>query len=225
MNTNVILALSMSAAALVLSTCIDKKFEETVPKEFDAAFVTGEICLPSNIATGTSEQGGAPEFPIRIETCVYRCVKVDRSTVNWHYAWRCQGDACYMALLITGHVTRIDAEKRCDARDLPDPPKSECKNEVFEYMIDPPCCMGEGDEAGYVADTFVVTVPYLTLEEGEEVIGRINDGEPVTEAAAGVVGNQSYPARQFTVNFDPSHPVISSHDALGEDTCHHIPAP
>jgi hypothetical protein len=218
--------------AFSLCGCADKiaekKFKEEVPDEFYAAFVTGDICLPSTIATGTTAEGGAPNYPIRIETCIYRCIEVDRDSVRWHYAWQCNDGVCYMALLITGYVKKVKGEKECDPRDLPDPPKSECTNMVFEYLIDPPCCMDEGDGAMYADSTFVVAIPYLDLAQGQEVIERLESGESVHEAAAYVVGAQNFPERQFTVDFDPIHPTLSSHedlDALGAAACHHIPAP
>ncbi len=209
---------------LVLVTghsCVDKF---PLPDEFDAAFVTGEICMPSAIATGTTEVEEGPRYPVRIETCVYRCIEVDRNSVRWHYQWRCSGDQCQMVLLITGHVTRVDGEKDCDARDLPDPPEGECRKEVFEHDITTPCCRGDNKDQ-YATGPFLVAVPYLTFDDSQELSDRVAKGESATEAAADIVGNQNISARQFMVSFDPSYPPVESVDDLTDADCHHIPAP
>lgn len=216
--------LLVSPVWLVLITghsCVDKF---PLPEEFDAAFVTGEICMPSAIATGTTEVEDGPRYPVRIETCVYRCIQVDRNTVRWNYQWRCSGGQCQMVLLITGHVTKVDGEKDCDARDLPDPPEGECRKEVFEYNITTPCCRGDNKDE-YATGPFLVTIPYLTYDESQELFDRVEKGERITEVAAEIVGNQNIPERQFVVSFDPSYPPVESVDDLTDADCHHIPAP
>ena len=222
----VLLVLPTLLTVLTGQSCSIDKFP--LPDKFDAALVTGEVCLPSNIATGTTEEDDAPLYPVRIETCVYRCVEVNRETVNWHYGWICQEPlGCQMVLLIMGEVNRVKGEKDCDARDLPDPPKSECKKEVFEFMIDPPCCLDpNGDDVNdYVAGDMVITVPYLTFEDGKEAGERFDAEESAFDIAMDVVGIQNYPERRFTFNFDPDNPVLTSPDELDSGDCHHIPAP
>lgn len=213
-------ALSVVALA-TLDACVD---EFPLPDEFDAAFVTGEVCLPTNIATGTTEADGAPAFPVRISTCVYRCVEIEPGSVALRSAWVCSGAACEMTLLASAHVKRVGGDD-CDARDLPDPPASECTPQTFDFMMTPPCCTDNGAGNEFRTGPFRVTVPYLDLDQGNAVVARINAGESPSQVITEEIGLQSYESRQFLVNFDPTNPVVDSHDALGPETCHAIAAP
>jgi hypothetical protein len=212
-----------AALALVCSTaCVDTF---PLPDEFDAAFVTGTVCMPSSVRTGTSQSGGAPEYPLRIETCAYRCIDVDRSTVSIRNHWVCLAGQCEMVLLATAHVLKASGQDDCDARDLPDPPSSQCTVERFEFTLSPPCCIDEGSGPEYLNGDVRVTVPYLDLDQGQRVVDRINQGESPSTVIEQEVGRQNYPSRQFIVNFDPGHPEVQTHDELGPETCHDIPAP
>jgi len=216
-------AARLSVASVCAIACGIDTFP--LPDEFDAAFVTGQVCMPTNLATGTSEAGGAPQFPIRFDTCLYRCINLDPMT-SVNSSWSCIGNQCQMVVLASGHARRVGGEEDCDARDLPDPPSGECIERSFPFMLSPPCCTT--DAAGnnqYVTGDFQVIVPFLDLDQADEVVSRIKAGESPSVVVSDVVGNQNIPERQFVVNFDPSHPAVASSDDLGPGDCHSIPAP
>jgi hypothetical protein len=193
-----------------------------LPDEFDAAFVTGNVCMPSIIATGTAP-GNAPKFPIRMETCVYRCVQVDDASVEFNYFWSCVGEQCQMQLLLTAHVRRVGGQEDCDARQLPAPPASECTQKIFNFDAVPPPAAQDGS---YRAGPFLVTVPYLDFDQGNNVVSRLNNGEAPQVVIPEVVGAQNFPQRQFLVTFDPAAPPTTvKASELTADTCHPIAAP
>ena len=140
-------------------------------------------------------------------------------------AWSCAAGQCRMALLATAHVRRVRGEDDCDARNLPAPKQSECTRETFEWMVPPPRCGSPDCTREYPTGDFLVFLPYLELEEGQEVVDRIEAGESAVVVLQDVVGSQDYRERQFTVNFDPSHPPVSDPSALTPEDCHSIPPP
>jgi hypothetical protein len=193
-----------------------------VPSEFDAAFVTGTVCMPTQIQTGADAK-----FAVRFETCVYRCVQIDRTAgIHLNYGWACGGNVCQMALLATAHMLRVKGEDDCDARELPAPKPSECLPETVGFDdIDPPRCQGPSCDEEYLTGPFTVTIPYLDLDQGEDVVDRVSKGENVVQVVQEVVGPQRDPKRAFTVAFDPSYEQFNDPDALTGADCHEIPPP
>ncbi len=203
------------AAPLLLfltSGCGDKF---PLPDEFDAAFTTGQICVPSQVATGE----GVDSYPVRFDLCLYRCVSVDRSTATVRTVYRCAAGQCQMVMLLTAHVYTIDGEEGCDARDLVDPPEGECTSESFEFNVSVPTINGEKSTGD-----FAVSIPYLELEQGQNLVDRLAAGEDASTVVQEEVGSQNYPGRQFALNFDPAHP---SRDfaSLTDADCKPISAP
>lgn len=193
-----------------------------LPDEFDSAFVTGRVCMPQNVHTGQSAPG-APEYPVRFETCLYRCVELQPGTVTFRNHWACLGPACEMMLLLTAHVLRVDGQEDCDARDLVAPPASECTPHTFDFTAEPPHVdMGSGDT--YLTGNFRVSVPFLDLAQSQKVLAQVDAGISPIEAAKNA-GVQAAADRQFNVNFDPVHPVLTTHDQLQATDCHTIAPP
>lgn len=185
-----------------------------IPDEFDAAFTAGRVCMPSQIATGVST------YPVRFEYCRYRCITIDQAA-SIRAAWQCALGQCNMMLLATSHATRIDSEDKCDGRDLADPPTDECTPETFDFNVTLPT---SSDGAVKTGD-FLITIPYLELEQADRIVTRLDAGEPTSLVLQEEAGDQNYPSRQFVVNFDTTHAPVESHDAIAESDCHNIPLP
>lgn len=198
--------------ALLSSGCADKF---PLPDEFDAAFTTGEVCVPSDVKTGE----GVDSYPVRFDLCLYRCVTVDRSTAKVRTVYRCSAGQCQMVMLVTAHAYTVDGEENCDARDLVDPPKGECSLESFEFNVSLPTINGEKSTGD-----FLVSVPYLELEQGQNVVDRLAAGENAGVVVQEEVGTQNYPGRQFNLNFDPAHPPRDATSLTAAD-CKPISAP
>lgn len=194
------------------SGCADKF---PLPEEFDAAFTTGQVCVPSQVATGD----GVETYPVRFDLCLYRCVSVDRSTATVRTVYRCGGGQCQMVMLVTAHAYTIDGEEGCDARDLVDPPEGECTSESFEFNVGLPTINGEKSTGN-----FSVSIPYLELEQGQNLVDRLAAGENPSLVVQEEVGAQNYPERQFVLNFDPAHPVRDAASLTSAD-CKPISAP
>jgi hypothetical protein len=193
-----------------------------LPDEFDSAFVTGRVCMPQNVQTGTTAPGAA-QYPVRFETCLYRCVEIEPGTVAFRNHWACLGPACEMMLLLTARVLRVAGQQDCDARDLVAPSASECTAQTFEFTAEPPHVVMDGVDT-YVPGNFRVSVPFLDLAQSQKVLAQVNSGVSPIEAAknAGV----KVPAdSQFNVNFDPAHALVTMHNQLQEADCHNIKAP
>lgn len=193
-----------------------------LPDEFDSAFVTGRVCMPEKVQTGTSAPG-APEYPVRFETCLYRCVTLEPGTVTFRNHWACLGPACEMMLLLTAHVLRVDGQDDCDARDLVAPPTSECTPQTFDFTAEPPHTdMGTGD--AYLTGNFRVSVPFLDLAQSQKVLAQVDAGISPIEAAKNA-GVEVGADRQFSVNFDPANPAVTTHSQLQPTDCHTIAPP
>ncbi|HEY5955523.1 MAG TPA: hypothetical protein VIV60_03175 [Polyangiaceae bacterium] len=227
MTTGIHYQACCALCVLILTACgksNDGNGRLEVPDEFDAPFVTGRVCMPSKVQTGTSGQTNpVPAFPLRIETCIYRCIAIQGSTVTYYS--QCAGNQCMMTLLAYGHALRVPGEQNCDANELPAPDSSECTNETFDFTLEPPGCGNAGCDQQVPKGAFNVSVPYLDQQQGQDLLTRLNRGESLVDAARTVVGTQSYPSRQFVVNFDPSNPAVSGADALTDEDCHEIAQP
>jgi hypothetical protein len=209
-------AVSILAVCIPAFGCTAAIDKYPLPDEFDAAFVTGTVCMPSPIQAGGT-------FPLRMETCLYRCVEVVPGTVAFNYIGGCQGAACQMQLLLTAHLRKVAGQEDCDARDLPNPPAGECTPQVFPFDSVPTLQAGDGSP---ISGLFFVTVPYLDYEQGNTLVSRLNNGEDALTVIPDVVGMQNYPQRQFPVTFDPAAPAVTLTAAqLGAETCHPIAAP
>ncbi len=187
-----------------------------LPEQFDAAFTVGQVCAPPEVATGDPDMS----YPVQFDLCVYRCMNIDRSTAAVRTMYQCAGNQCQMVMLATAHATRDPDEQGCDARDMADPPADECSTESFLFNVAVPTINGEAQSG-----TFAVTIPYLELEEGQRVIDRIEAGDNPNQVIQEEVGQQDYPQRQFTMNFDPSHEPVADHASIPESGCHQIEAP
>jgi hypothetical protein len=193
-----------------------------VPNEFDAYFVAGTVCMPTNVATGTTGPRTTTGFPLRFDICRHRCITLDRGTAYLEAPWQCAAGQCNMLLLARARAYRVQAEQNCDGRELPDPPAGACTPETFSFSnMDPPCCMNGSD---YLTGNVVTAVPFMTLDQAQKVSDRVAAGENVLTVLPQVAGPP--PAdHQWVVNYDQSHPVVSDPAALGGTDCHAIRAP
>jgi hypothetical protein len=200
--------------ALALASCSVDKFP--LPDEFDAAFATGQVCAPTNVGTAA----GAATYPVRFDLCVYRCITLDRSTTQVRSFYSCSAGVCQMMYLATAHAITDQTQQDCDGRDLVDPPSDECRLERFDFNLSFPDFNGER-----VDGNFLVTIPFLELDQGQRVIDRLQAGEDPHTVISEEVGVQNYPMRQFNMSFDAAHPTITTHDQLTAADCHDIEAP
>jgi hypothetical protein len=204
--------LALTPCLLVLA-CSDAV---PIPKEFDAAFTAGRVCVPSQIATGGANQ----TYPVRFEFCRYRCINLDKYEATIRSAWQCAAGQCSMMLLAATHATRIDSEEDCDGRDLADPPADECTKETYDFVVTLPSANGQPSTGN-----FLTTIPYLELEQADKIIGRIQAGEDAGTVLKEDAGSQNYPSRQFMLSFETSYAPVTSHDLIAPSDCHQIPLP
>jgi hypothetical protein len=189
-----------------------------VPNEFEAYFVAGTVCMPTNIATGTTGCRTAPGHPIRFDICRHRCITLDTARID--LPWQCTAGQCNMLLLAHAHATRVQSEQNCDGRELPSPPPGTCTPETYSFSDIDPACSTEGN---YVTGNMLTAVPFLTLPQAQQVSDRVNAGENVMTVAQQVAGPP--PAdHQWVVNYDVSNPVVSDPSALSGADCHAITA-
>jgi hypothetical protein len=195
-----------------------------IPDQFEATLVTGTLCMPSQIQTGRPGDTVSPQYPVRFTTCLYRCVTLspDAST-KMDSIWDCNSD-CRVILVPIEHFVRVAGEQGCDASQFVSPPPAECTNQTLDWMIPTPG-RGTGSSRTYPTGPFRVTVPFLTLAQSQQYAARTNAGEVAGDVLDQLVGTQSYPTREFFVNFDPSYPAVTSADQLGAGDCHALPAP
>jgi hypothetical protein len=193
-----------------------------VPDEFDAYFVAGTVCMPTNVATGTTNSPSTPGFPIRFDICRHRCITLDRATAYLEAPWQCAAGQCNMLLLAHAHAYRVKTEQNCDGRELPSPPPGACTPETFAFSnMPPPCCM---NDSSYLTGNVVTVVPFMTLDQAQQVSDSVAKGENVQTAVQRVAGPP--PAdHQWVVNYDPGNAVVSDPMALGGADCHVISAP
>jgi hypothetical protein len=192
-----------------------------VPDDFDAAFTTGRICIPSQIANASP----TTSYPVRFIYNLYDCVNVTPNTQDIVGVFTCpgQGLPCQMVLLATAHLTKdtaVEQASGCDARDLESPPAGRFEEVTQDFNLGLPD-FGSGPVSG----PFVITIPYLTLDQGQTVIDRLAEGDDPYTVIQEEVGQQNYPSRQITVNFSATAtPVTSAGDIPAAD-CHDIPLP
>ena len=125
-------------------------------------------------------------------------------------------------MMASAQATRVQSEENCDGRELPSPPAGQCRPESFTFAdIDPPCCL---DGTNYVQGNVQVVVPFMDLDQAKQVESRVAQGESPQQVINEVVGPPPA-ARQWVVNLDPAHPVVSDGASLAGADCHAIPAP
>ena len=192
-----------------------------VPDTFRAYFVAGTVCMPTNIASSSGGEGTAPGYPVRFDVCTHRCITLDRATARIEQSFLCAAGQCSMVMLASAQATRVQSETNCDGRELPSPPPGECRLETFTFSdIDPPFL----SSGSYVQGNVQVAVPFMNLDQAEQVQNRVAAGENATQVINEVVGPPA-PARQWMVNLDPGHAAVSDGASLAGADCHAIPAP
>ncbi len=192
-----------------------------VPDTFQAYFVAGDVCMPSQVATGAMGPNTAPQYPVRFDICRHRCITLDRATARIETSFLCAAGQCDMIMLARAQAYRVQNQENCDGRELPSPPPGSCEPETFTFMLDPPCCL-EGNN--YMTGNMRVSVPFMDLDQADEVSSRVAAGEPAQNVIAQVVGPP--PAdRQWIVNYDPGNAVVSDGATLSGADCHPIAAP
>lgn len=193
-----------------------------IPDSFTAYFVTGRVCMPSKIATVDSAEGTAPGYPVRFDVCTHRCITVDRSTARIQNAWQCAAGQCSMMIMASARAMRVESQSDCDGRELPNPPAGQCTDESFVFdSIEPPY---DPAAAKYQTGDMAVTVPFLDLQQAQEVSTRVAAGESPQMVIQQVVGGPQ-PSRSWTVNFDTGHTVVSDGASLSGSDCHAMPIP
>jgi len=192
-----------------------------VPDTFRAYFVAGTVCMPTNIASSSGGADTAPGYPVRFDVCTHRCITLDRATASIQQSFLCAAGQCSMVMLASAQATRVQSEKNCDGRELPSPPAGACRPETFTFSdIDPPFL----SSGSYVQGNVQVAVPFMDLDQAEQVQSRVAAGENATQVINEVVGPPA-PARQWVVNLDPGHAAVSDGASLAGADCHAIPAP
>ncbi len=192
-----------------------------VPDEFDAAFATGTFCIPSQIATASP----TTHYPVRFVYHLYDCANVTPGTQFIRSFYTCPGAGlpCQMVLLATAHLTKDTAVEQslgCDARNLQSPPAGRFEEVTQDFSVTLP-----NFGSGPVTGPFVVTIPYLTLEQGQRVVDRIEAGDDPYTVVSEEVGQQDYPARKISVNFSDTATPVADSSAIPAADCHDIPAP
>ena len=87
-----------------------------VPDQFEAYFVAGTVCIPTNVATGTTGPGTMSSnnagHPIRFDICRHRCITLDRGTAYLEAPWQCPAPGqCNMLLLAHARAYRVQADE------------------------------------------------------------------------------------------------------------------
>lgn len=187
-----------------------------LPESFDVAFAVGKVCIPTEVATGEASM----TYPVRFDLCRYRCIDLERSTARLHAVHTCALGSCRMVLMATVTAHSKLEEKNCDARDLIDPPPSECEAERFDFFLPVPLLDGEPVRA-----ETSVHIPFLQLEEGQHVIDRLNDGDDPNTVILEEVGYLGPPERELTIRFGDEYEPLVSHDDFAATDCHPIELP
>jgi len=211
----------LSCSALLVLALFGCGDTVPVPAEFDAAFATGTVCIPSQIANASP----TTHYPVRFTYHLYDCVDVTPSTQFIRTVYTCPGGGlpCQMIMLATAHLTRdetVQSTVGCDARDLENPPAGRFTEVNQDFSVSLPNFGGTP-----VSGPFLITIPYLTLDEGQRVIDRIDAGEDPATVVSEEVGPQNYPARQITVNFSETATPVATAAEIPASDCHSIPVP
>src|SRR5688572_4574147 len=128
-----------------------------VPDQFKAAFTTGRVCIPSQIATDSA----TTHYPVRFEYNLYDCVHITPGSVRILTVFQGQ----QMVMLAMAELTKdatVEQTLGCDARELETPPAGRFQATTQDFSVSVPQ-YGDGTRA---TGTFLVTIPYLTLEQG-----------------------------------------------------------
>ena len=186
-----------------------------VPDTFRATFVAGQVCMPSQMKTGASSTDTPSNYTMTFTICRHRCILFDLSTLQIQQSWACFAGNCEMAVLTMVQANRIPTEQNCNALELVDPPAGQCEDQTFTFdNLSPP----QFQDGEWATGDFTVTIPFFNVEQGEDVVTRIQAGEPTQQVLMDYP--QNYPSRKFQVNFDPGNA-----DAPYDLDCHDIPAP
>jgi hypothetical protein len=194
-----------------------------VPDRFDAAFATGQFCIPSAIATG----GSNTHYPVRFVYNLYDCVGIVPGTVMMRTVFSGQ----QMVMLATAELakdTTVEQTLGCDARNLENPPEGRYQTITQDFTVSLPRYRNDTpstDDDMFATGPFVVALPYLTLEQGQRVIDRIDAGEDPILVIQQEVGQQNYPSRQVAVNFSETATPVASAAEIPAADCHSIPVP
>lgn len=187
-----------------------------VPDVFDAAFATGRFCIPSSIATG----GANTHYPVRFVYNLYDCVNITPGTVRILTVF--QGPS--MVMMATAELTKdtaVETALGCDARDLESPPAGRFETITQDFSVSLP----QFTDGSFATGPFQLTIPYLTLEEGQRVIDRLQAGDNPVDVIAQEVGPQTIPGRQFNVTFSETATPVANADAIADADCHDVPLP
>jgi hypothetical protein len=189
-----------------------------IPDQFTVYFVTGQVCMPSNAPAGTPG-GTVPKVPVRFDVCVHRCITVQEPRLR---AWfGCSGALCSMLLMATAQAYRVKTETGCDGRELPNPPPGSCTQQSFPFNnLDAPL-LTSGD---FLTGSVMVSVPFMTMEQAENVSKRIEAGEDAQLVVATEVGPPPQ-TRQFPVDFQPGNTAVADAMQLSGADCHSMPMP
>jgi len=187
-----------------------------VPDVFKAAFATGQFCIPSEIATG----GTNTHYPVRYVYNLYDCVQITPGTIEIRTVFQ----ANQMVILATAELTKIASVEQsvgCDARDLEVPPAGRFQTVTQDFTVSLP----QFQDGSFATGPFTVTIPYLTLDEGQRVMERLDAGESPLVVIPQEVGPQNYPARKINVNFSETATPVPNAGAIAPADCHEIPLP
>jgi hypothetical protein len=185
-----------------------------LPSEFDLVFTAGRICIPSQVATGP----GSISYPVRLELCAYRCVVLDGPMVRTMWSAESTIPAT-LVVLASAHATRVSSELDCDACQLADPPANECVPQTYSWQVAIPTYLGTPAVGPYV-----VSLPYLSLQEGQVLLDRLEAGEDPHVAIPEEAGVQNDPERQFVITFDATAAPVADPASIADSDCHDIPA-
>jgi hypothetical protein len=196
-----------------------------LPDEFDGAFAKGTVCMPTNAHTSAGAATPAP-FPLRFDHCLYRCASIVPGTQSATYMWQCAGPQCEMIVLATARLARVKSEKDCSSCELEDPPSGACTPRKDVFNVEPPHQVDPATGAKtYIAKTFTVRIPYLTIEQAGVVQRELKAGRDFASAIAAAGGGGQHAGRSFTVTFDPKNAPARDALALTGADCHKIDVP
>ncbi len=199
----------------LLGACAEES-DPPVPLQDTYRFTmqAGRMCIHPQAHTGAAPGDMPAPVPVRFEACIYRCVE-PTGAVDFIRAWSCTNGNCTYELVPTAVLETISNEQDCDERVLADPPADECSTYTWDdFNISPP--VDNMDE--FVVNTYTMHLPYLTFEEGEELVALTDGGTGTLDALDQIVGNQVISEREIDVEFDPSHPELT-HDDLTDADC------
>ncbi|HEY3236437.1 MAG TPA: hypothetical protein VGJ84_17090 [Polyangiaceae bacterium] len=191
-----------------------------IPDQFDAPFIQGTVCAPTEANTGTGPDTNL-WVPFRFDTCLYRCVGMAPPQML-QYLWSCAGPLCQMTVLATTHMVRVKSEQGCDGRNLIDPPPGECTQTSVAFQVPPPFDTGQNQ---FLANYFTVVIPYMSMAQAATLEDALRAMQPFDQALASVGPLQRYPQREFQMHFDPANPKLGDASLLTGADCHNIPLP